>query len=687
MTRRFPSILVLLLAAGVLSACGGVDSDESQPVVTEPDQGLFTATFKPASAQVPFPNDIFFSGTADGTLNIPASASNPGLTAMNDLDGYSTTASIYVDTTDTIASQSLVYGQTVFLINTNTFAVVPATVGRADYSGGNSVIEIVPAAPLAPATTYAGFVTTNVQSTAGDALGTDTAFQGMLDLYAAGATPATVDTGDATTDAVFGALHPLFQLADGATIGAENLAVAWSFKTQSVGASIAAIEGTAGSQTTAFVPVLRDPANPGAGIRTAGELLMPASDLNDDGTPDIGTQADVYIGMIEMPYYTTDPLTGHWVPNATACAAVVDAVDALSEQPASTTGACALPAVQDTFKVPVLLTVPNASSGSGGAIGGVTLFQHGITSDRSSMLALAGAVADAGQALIAIDLPLHGITDDTSPLYAGNLQDTFDGLVEQTFDIDADEDGEIDDSGANFINLTSLLTTRDSLRQAAANLIYLAKSVPDMDYNAALGAVGADFTGLPISFVGMSLGAMTGTTFLANNADANAAVLSVPGGVVAELLINSATFAPVINAGLEENGVIAGTRFYKEFLRNAQTVIDSGDAINYAATANANHPVLMHSIIGGAGNLPDQVIPNSSTDALAAAMGLTQITATTGPVAEADGLVKFTAGGHSSLLDPSSSVAVTTEMQTQVANYVGSGGALILITDGSVIDQ
>ena len=686
MIRRFLSISGLLLAATAITACGGVDSDESQPIVTEPDQGLFTALFNPTAAQVPFPNDIFFSETTDGTLNIPVSAANPGLAAMNELDGYSTTASIYVDTTDTIAPGSLVYGQTVFLINTDTFAPVPATVSRADYANGHNVIEIVPAGPLAPATTYVGLVTKNVVSTTGENLAADDAFASFQSLYAAGVTPETVDTGDATTDALYGAIYPTFQVADGATIGAQNLAVSWSFKTQSIGNSLAAIEAGATSRASGFVPVLRDPENPGAGIRTAGELLMPASDLNDDGTPDIGTQADVYIGMIEIPYYTTDPLTGHWVPDSDICAQVVANVAELSEQPESTTAACPTPAEQDTFRVPVLLTVPNASAAGGDTINGVTIFQHGITSDRSSMLALAGALADANQAQLAIDLPLHGITDTTSGLYAGNLQDTFDGLVEQTFDIDADEDGEIDDSGANFINLTSLLTTRDSLRQAAANLIYLAKTIPTMDYNAAMGAVGADFTGLPVSFVGMSLGAMTGTTYLASNTDANAAVLSVPGGILSELLTNSATFAPVINAGLEENGVIAGTRFYEEFLRNAQTVVDSGDPINYAATANANHPVLMHSVIGGAGNPPDQVIPNSATNALAMAMGLTQITTTTGPAAEVDGIVKFTAGSHSSLLDPSSSTAVTTEMQTQVANYVGSGGAYVPITDGSVVD-
>lgn len=696
MIRRFLSISGLLLAASAIAACGGVDSDESQPVVTEPDQGMFTALFSPSTAQVPFPNNIYFSGTTDGTLNIPASPANPALSALNELDGFSTTASIYVDTTDSIAADSLVYGQTVFLFNTSTFAVVPATVARADFANGTNVIEIVPAAPLAPATTYAGFVTKNVQSTVGDALQPDETFQALVDFYATGATAAEVESGAATTgndtlDALYaGGFFDLFQLADGATIGAENLAVAWGFTTQSIGASLGELSAAATAQTNAFVPVLRDPANPGAGIRTAGELLMPASDLNGDGTPDIGTQADVYVGMIELPYYKTDPMTGNWVPNETICAAVVAAVDALSTQPASTTSACPTPALQQTLQVPVLLTIPNASSASAGAVAGVSIYQHGITRNRTDALAVAGALADAGRAVISVDLPLHGITDTSSLLYSENLEATLqaafagtpkEGIVtdmtELTFDLDVDGDGSIDSSGANFINLQSLLTTRDSMRQAAANLLHIEASIPTIDYN---NDGVADFTMRPVSFVGQSLGAITGTVFLANSNAVDPAVLSVPGGVLTQLLTNSATFAPVINDGLAENGVVEGTRFYEEFLRNAQTVVDGGDPINYGAAANDAHAVLMHEVIG------DQVVPNSSTEALASAMGLTQVTgSTTGT--DVDGLVRFIAGSHGSLLDPSTSEAATTEMQTQMANFIFSGGDTIVITDGSVVDQ
>ena len=46
----------------------------------------------------------------------------------------------------------------------------------------------------------------------------------------------------------------------------------------------------------------------------------------------------------------------------------------------------------------------------------------------------------------------------------------------------------------------------------------------------------------------------------------------------------------------------------------------------------------------------------------------------------------FTAGSHTSLLDPTASSDATTEMQTQVANFLGSEGKALVITDSSVVE-
>ena len=98
----------------------------------------------------------------------------------------------------------------------------------------------------------------------------------------------------------------------------------------------------------------------------------------------------------------------------------------------------------------------------------------------------------------------------------------------------------------------------------------------------------------------------------------------------------------------------------------------------------------------GAGNTPDQVVPNSATEKLADAMGLPIVSTTTiDNVNGVDGLVQFAAGDHGSILSPAASAAATTEMQTEMAVFIGGypapailpGGHGILIVDPSVIAQ
>ena len=61
-----------------------------QPAVT-------AALFQPAQGIFPFPNDLYFSGTTDGTINIqPANGLIPNQAGLNALDGWSTTAPIRV---------------------------------------------------------------------------------------------------------------------------------------------------------------------------------------------------------------------------------------------------------------------------------------------------------------------------------------------------------------------------------------------------------------------------------------------------------------------------------------------------------------------------------------------------------------------------------------------------------------
>jgi hypothetical protein len=248
----------------------------------------------------------------------------------------------------------------------------------------------------------------------------------------------------------------------------------------------------------------------------------------------------------------------------------------------------------------------------------------------------------------------------------------------------------VDSSGSNFINLTSLLTSRDNLRQAVADLISLTKTLPTLDFNADSQP---DFDGSRIYFVGHSLGAITGVPYLAVDSTPVSATLASPGGHIGALLRQSPTFSGRINEGLRAQGIVPGTQAYLDFFRNAQTVIGAADPANYAAAAAAAHPIHMTEIVGSAGSKPDQVVPNSATDLLADAMGLAHVFTTVVDPAGVRGIVRFLYGSHSSLLDPTASYPVTAEMQAETVifaagyplNGIPGNGEAIVIQDGSVV--
>jgi len=152
-------------------------------------------------------------------------------------------------------------------------------------------------------------------------------------------------------------------------------------------------------------------------------------------------------------------------------------------------------------------------------------------------------------------------------------------------------------------------------------------------------------------------------------------VASVAGTQVAQVLANSATFAPVINAGLSKAGVNVGTSNYEKFMYAAQSAVDSGDPVNFAQLLSTlKIPVLLQQV------KDDQVIPNSAdsapltgTVAFARLLGTTQLGL--GETQLGLGYVKLNAGDHASLLRPSTAAPqVTAEMQTQVASFVLGAG-------------
>lgn len=664
--------LFLILPLAAIFVLGGcVKDDESVPPSDNPYAG-FKAEYAPAGALLPYPNDLYFANSTDGTVNIPVpdptDTSDPNV-AVNALDGFSTTAPASASFTDSIDDSTLVGGSTVFVFDvTNPSAPTMLTAGT-DYTVGLSTavddaqrtVVITPLHPLMPQERYAVFLTDGIKSVTGDAASASSAFSQIKDAVANNKT-----LSDATLEATKEAVAPLLQLADVALQpvgGADSVVVAWSYTTQSIGASLDAIGSAATAQPAAV----------------AFTTLTTKDVLDPTGTnPAVTGNANVYAGFVTVPYYldASKPLTGYW---QTAGGGFTTALSPMPEATAM-------------VKVPVIITVPNGSSMPAGGWP-VAIFQHGITRNRTDVFAVAEALANAGFAAVSIDLPLHGITDTNNSFYDNKLfEKTAPSLMvgERTFDLDvqnnttgeAGADGNIDGSGSHFINLTSLLTSRDNLRESAADLISLTKTVPTIDIDG--NTSNTDFNSANMRFVGHSLGAITGTVFLAENTDVKAATLGMPGGVISQLLQDSPAFAPQINAGLQAQGIVQGTKLYQGFFRNAQTVVDSGDPINYGTKAATLHPIHMIEVVGGSGSAADQVVPNSATDRLWMVMGLTPVSSTT-TGSQIDAVVRFTAGDHGSLLDPSANPSATVEMQTEMANFAGSNGTYLPITDTSVV--
>jgi pimeloyl-ACP methyl ester carboxylesterase len=328
-------------------------------------------------------------------------------------------------------------------------------------------------------------------------------------------------------------------------------------------------------------------------------------------------------------------------------------------------------------------------------------------------------MANAGFAVVAIDMPMHGITG----LETNGSAAFRDPGHERTFDLDlvtqdaqgniiaAVPDGITDSSGLHFINLTNLLNSRDNLRQSVSDLFTLTYALGGMT------AGGNTFDTGNVYFMGHSLGGIVGLTFLGIEpaSEVKDAVIAMAGGGIAKLLDGSAAFGPVIAGGLAANNVFKGTADYEAFLGAAQTAVDSGDPVNFAGPAATGRGILFFEVVGdGAPLSSDLVVPNrvpdandisgtvpgplSGTDPLVSVdanipnpgLGLTQYD-TTQAAGNLLALVRYTAGDHSSVLSPAGNAAVTTEMQTEAATFLGSdlgsGGAVnqLLITNGSVI--
>jgi hypothetical protein len=696
MNKRFILLLLTtLISTNVLAKPVPPATNKDGSIVS----GFLTANFDPSAGVIPFPSNLLFLGTDDFTLNPPVANPNdysdPAV-ALSAIDGFSTSEK-WVTTFSSFPNQldptSVVPGQSVRLFEVSTVfgtivivsGVVRELTPGVDYvtavSGNN--LAILPLKPLKEMTTYMAVLTNDIN----DTVGNDATASGTYHLSQSD-TPWVDENGNSTYPLIPNALAPTLEslrqitlsmeaAAASAGIPKDDIILSWTAQTESITPVLKNLRSIAKPAPTDFAPT---------GITTA--------EVGGFGL------ADLYMGVITVPYYLgvpsasnpVAPLTDFWKASP---GAYVPPFDALGLNPKSTnvTVANPFPVVTDMQTVPLLVSVPNASSGMTRPAAGwpVVIFGHGLGGNRTNMLAAADTLARAGFAVVAMDTPLHGIVPALSPqlapLYVGNSP-WADIANERTFDVDYIDnatgapgpDGITDPSGTHIINLGSMLTSRDNARQAQADLSVLAVSVPGMDIN--LDSL-PDFDGSTVHYAGISMGAIMGTPFTAVEPMITTSFLSVPMGGIARGLAASPTFGPSIKAGLAAAGIVEGTASYEAFFTVFQTVTDSSDPINWGGEASLFKNVVLHEVIG------DTVVPNvvptaplSGTEPLIRAMQLQSYSTTQSDAGGLDLAGRFVPpASHGSLLSPGTSPAATAEMQKQMALFLATVGTTVVVED------
>lgn len=626
--------------------------------------------------------------------------------------------------------------------------------------GTNNVLRVIPQEPLQAKTKYLVFLTNGVLDSAGDPITPSSSYDTLGETTPAvtpALQPVRNAIAGWETIAS-GVLQTLSGGALSAEQAKDSIAISYTFTTTDPQAPLLAmaapraalVQAQVGLGIDAGSAVANSAELEGAGLlstpkaRDNGMSAATAIDLNvlTGGALPAGV-GSLYTGFIKLPYYLTTPDTtmkmsytqDSWVADQTLGGVLTSKlpegapslppVDA-DDMTYNVTYRYPFAAQKSVESVPLQVTLPEPDHvPSNPAFGGldcqtarpsgypVVIYIHGITSDRASVVALAHSLASVCVATVAVDLPLHGVTSgsqfaalnvESSPLIPFGALYGADAPAERHFN---DPGG----SGAQFINLAVLNNTRDNMRQSVMDLLNLNASLDSISTtlgNAGLGtldtsnvkAVGASLGGIVGTVYStvnqMAIGAEGSVGFSSNLKPLGGLVVSAGGSQLTQILNNSQTFGPVIEAGLAAAGVQKGTTNFERFLYVAQSAVDSGDPVNFAETLGSlGVPVLVQQIVGGgdASGLgdakvytADKVVPNSAAGAplagttpLAALLSANQVGPGLADVSAANALVNLTIGHHASLLRPNEASGqpatngenvATAELQTQVASFV-----------------
>jgi len=639
--------LLSLSAFLLLVGCGGGDS------YVKVGKKHFLSDL---STHMPFPNDLLFLPSAqeiaDGTINMPYdpnASSAPMIKSLNKLDGFSTTSPIVIPTDSVIDPRTLYDRLKVYKVAHTYTQDSPLPVALKvekqlqpdiDYTflTKDNRVVILPTSPLDSNSHYIVAIQRGVLDIQNNKITPD--LVGYL-LYSDEPLQNYQDRLSSQALQKIAALRPYYhQLLKAIGMEGRSVALVFGFKTQTIG-DIAKVLAQQPYQSKL---VLQD-------------TTLTSKDILAQSGQDVSAlqgNAKIFAGQLQnVPYYLGIP------SKSNPLAPLQQTIQKANGKPVTT----------KQITIPVLASVPK-SCPMPEAGWPVVIFQHGITQNRTNLLAVAESFAKACYAAVAIDLPLHGITDPNSPLATP---------FERTFNVDyvtQDEecnilsmqpDGKPDCSGVHFINLANPAISRDNMLQSVADISALRSALKS--------AVGVKFDTTKVAYVGHSLGAMVPFAYLANKS-VTSAVLANPGGGIIELLMNSQTFGNPIKNALAANGIAPGSEAFAKYKLVAQTLIDDADPINYAKQVAKNQKSLIFETLGDA-VIPNSVIgaPLSGTEPLLRVMNAKSVPQEMGFVRLPDNVyyAKFILGTHSSILVPSEP-EVTVEMHRQMISFIASGG-------------
>lgn len=655
--KRFTLIalgpIVPLILSGCLSGSSGSSNSQApDPVEPGTPDSSFVALFNPTAGELPFPTNLAFLGTEDGTLNIPtADLTDAAFTLtsqMNDLDGWSTVAPIeipFVGEVDTgsLDGQIEVWRSTLTSSATATILRDALTLFQQD--GATAAIQLINTAvsenahePLTghviplPGFTCEDRVTSSFAVSVSATDPSVVLLKPLTPLAAANEQDCLTDSGAFHTQVIAPSGLDSSAFSNGYVIAVQEGLRSLDGEPVVADETYATLRDTPADQLPGALAELAAIYQPtfaildGAGIAPASTALafsfntqsishaLESIAANVGALPSgfglgvalPGAPFEVHPGVLQnVPYYLNNKPAN--LGNATTPTSAAHAASVLSGQWTNSRSQGvnrfnSVPVAEQLVNLPVMVAIPTGTAPAGGWP--VAIYQHGLTSNRGAVLGLAPLFAAEGWAMIAIDHPLHGIlpSDDWGAF--------MDSTNERHFYIDMNGDGQLDSSGAHATPRASPATARDVRRQTVADLLHLTASLGSMN------VAGHRFDTDSVGYVGISMGGVIGTMFAGvSENQVKAFSLNVPGGGMAKMFDGSPIFAAQARPALDAEGLVFGTKAYEDFLNRGQTIEDSGDPINYAQlVAEGDSAIYLSEMVGDSESNPltppDLVLPN-----------------------------------------------------------------------------